>query len=375
MNNLIDTVDDFRFIGGLHTTARLLPICSGILRLIGTKQIPVELLKRLAIEWSTELERRDPHYSVRKGKLTDTKNNIARATSAFEHYFQLLQSYRLINRTGNIVSTTRTGSLLNLFSGEDSNTLHLNPKEKVFYVLYILNIDADALILSLSIIADYPEGVSQKKVLSLFKEFLLDRITGKRDYANTQATEKIREWYLKITRDWVKPEVYAEHLLVPRFEWMSDLGFVTISKQGSHTNYKLTTQGHEFYFALPIIEKYNLRDINESWYRGEIVTATSKLLSLSDNLSFHDLPEIEKNSKLGEQVEIAFRLIDTSGALRVSLFPAFLYIAINLLIDKKIVIEFSTFVDFLKTPLSYNSKKYGVKESGRVTESYLTIIF
>ena len=375
MNNLIDIVDDFRFVGGLHTTARLLPICSGILRLIGTKQIPIELLKRVTVEWSTKLEQYDSNYYLRKGKITDTKNNVTRATSAFEHYFQLLQAYRLIHRTGNIVSTTRTGSLLNLFSEETSQTLHLNTKEKVFYILYILNLDADALILSLSILANYPDGASQNKVLLHFKEFLLERITAKRDYANTQATEKIRDWYLKITRDWEKPEVYAEHLLVPRLEWMSDLGFVSISKQGSHTNYKLNTSGYEFYYALPVIEKYKLREINESWYQSEIVTAAAKLLSLHSIIRFQDLPEMEKNSLLGEKIEMAFHLIDTGGALRVSLFPAFLYIATNLLAEKNIIIEFSILVDFLKTPLRYNSKKYGVKESGRVTESYLTIIF
>lgn len=378
MNNPNIIVDDFRFIGGLHTTTRILPICSAILKIIGPKQLPLELLKKMAIEWSMQIEESDLSYSLRKGKLTDRnkKTKETKSTTSFEHYIHLLQSFGLLHRTGNIITTTRLGSILNLFSKETTSILALNDNERIFYILHIFNLDADALLLLLSILFKMEEGISQKNILVLFKEYMTERINVKRDYANTTATEKIRDWYLKITTGWEKPEIYAEHLLVPRLEWIAELGFVKITKSGSQTNYKLSQNGAKFYESIPILENSNVRDVNESWLRNNIVSTSVRVLpnkNQAEISSFPMLSEIGKAQVLGKQIEAAFKIIDTSGALRISLYPTFLYISTNLFVENKLILEFSVLADFLKNPISFNSKKYFIKESARITESYITI--
>jgi hypothetical protein len=378
-NNLLS--DDLRFIGRMHTTTRLLYVCTEIVKIIGTKELPVEIVKKLAIDWSIQMNSNNLEYSKRKGKLTSTIkiSNKVIITSAFEHYIQLLQSFGLITKTGNLLSITKIGSILNLYAKEPQSEYKLNQKQKAFYIIRLFTIDSDALILILNILNQKEEGLSQKYLLLNFKDSLLERLNFKIDSSNSQSNEgKFRDLYLKITGGWEKPEIYGEHLLVPRIEWMADLGLIEISKAGSRTVYKLTKIGSIFYNNLPKVGSSVIRDINENWLKSELIYASSLIVldETKDNLiKYRDMDLSYIKVIIGEQISNAFNFMDKGNVFRISLYPTFLFTVINIMVEKKIIVEYNDILAFLKATYTYNFRKFGVKESGRITESYISIIF
>lgn len=373
----ISIVDDFRFIGSLHTTARILPVCSLIIKIVNTTQLPLEIIKRRVIDWSIKIEGRDTSYSKRKGKLTvlDKKSNKLTSSSAFEHYIDLLISLGLLHKSGNIVTVTRIGTILNSLCNQSLETVELSPKEKLFYSNILFTLDGDALLMLMEMLNESDNGESQKSILINFKNSFSLRINAKQISANTQTLSKIREWYLKINQSWTKPEIYAEHLLVPRLEWLQELDIIFISKNGSKTMYVLNTKGKIFYESFPYLLDTKVRDLNVNWCERNFSNASANLLmSLNSKelIKFPILSESEKKSLIGELLIDAFKVIDTSGAQRISLYPAFLYITVNIAVDNDVILELADFIDFFKVPIFFNNKKYYINQSSRITESYIT---
>ena len=115
MQNDTKFVDGFRFVSNLNTTVRYLNIISQIIRFIGQKQLPKQILKSTLIEWSRQQEQESIAYKKHHGKITEN----GKPTSAFEHYLDFSSSLGLIIYHGDLLRLSRLGVLLNkLLEGE-----------------------------------------------------------------------------------------------------------------------------------------------------------------------------------------------------------------------------------------------------------------
>ena len=141
-------VDGFRFINNLNTTSRQLSICSEIVRQLGGKQLPKELLGKLLYGWSKKLEE-DVDYKSSRGKITQD----GKETSALKYYLDLSDSLGLITHLNSFYTNTRLSYILLHFINTDNDHFKfgkLSDSQKIFYLFQLFKIDGDGLIFILN---------------------------------------------------------------------------------------------------------------------------------------------------------------------------------------------------------------------------------
>src|ERR1700744_5717621 len=166
MSEVLDKIDQFRFISQTHTTVRQLIICSRIIKLIGNKHLPLDFLQLNLINWSEYQETHSIAYTKSRGKITDK----GKPTTSFRHYIKLVQELGLLANLNSILSLTRTASILISYIPEKVNfDFKLTQSEILFFCFFILKEDADAIITILQELKKVGDDkINQKDLLSRF---------------------------------------------------------------------------------------------------------------------------------------------------------------------------------------------------------------
>ncbi len=357
-------VDGFRFIGTLHTVARQLFICSKVLQTIGNRQLPKELLTELMIKWSKEEEFKNEVYKFSKGKLTENGEK----TTALKYYIDLCTSLKLVFNINNFYSCSRLSHILIHFLKKRNNENN-QLAEKLFFFFQIMIVDADGILYVTQQLSHQPK--TQIDLQRNFKDNFNERLIAKQAIANPIVRKEISEKYRVINFIWKKPEKYAEHLLIPRCEWLSSLGIMKIEKQGNFTQYSITEKGRLFLNQIPVISNSGIIDINEIWINRRLFFALGIIFENPDNKLFKDLNINEKEVLMGSSLENAINVIKTSNSFKFPLFDTALFVCIELFCHKNIVINISEVYELLEKGLTYQSRIYSLKLGGRINESYV----
>lgn len=360
-------IDSFRIIKSLHTTARQLFVCSGIIILIGKKQIPKDLLKKLAVNWSDEISKTNEIYIKRKGKLTEG----GKATTSFEHYIQLCESLNLIVSLNGTYSITRSSEIYLSLLDQNNINESFNFSQKAFFFHQLLTIDADGILLALQILTDIlPNGGSQKDLQNRFKNAFNERLITKQNGATDQTKSAISEQYRLLNFSWQKPEKYSEHLLIPRYEWLSELDLVTIERRGGATNYTLSNKGQIFLSELPSVDR--IKDINHSWLYQSLFGTLAKLYYTDSYRLYQMMGEEERFKLLGYSLRKFKGVVKLSTAFRYPLFDALFFVSISHF-SFGVITEFSNTLTELRKGFVFDGFRYDIFETGRSNESYVSI--
>lgn len=358
-------VDGFRFLSSLHTTARQLKICSQITyELNESKKIKKSLYDSL-INWSLEKEKNDNQYSISKGKLTEHE----KPTTAFTHYLDLSKSLGLINELNGVFSNNRLSYTLLYFLSKSKTGRDIEYAEMYFYLYIILMKDADGILLILTVLNK--GNINQKTLQNNFQEALNERLLAKRTLSNNYVKAVINEKYRAINYIWRKPGKYAEHLLVPRCEWLSQLELISIIKLKGSTLYSLTEKGALMLKSLPLISNTNLVDIDDKWMVDSVFTTIHDVFQKN---FFSETEHYNETfiSHLGKAIEKSTYIIKSSNLFRVPSFDCLLFTCLYMLVENNIVINFSDIINVLNNGLTHNGRVYLVKNAGRINESYIT---
>lgn len=369
MKNFV--VDNIRFIKSTHTLVRCLGILSKYVKTIGSNQFPKEILKQQLIHWSAELEDKSEKYKNHNGKLTDRK----KPTTAFNKYVDLLEGLGLVISFGHVLTNTRLGSLLSLFTkGKDDYDFPLNFQEKLFFLYLLMQKDADVIAVVLQTLNKAGGSVNQTYMQMHFETSIKDRLQKKEEFATIQAKQMIGEKLRVIQYEWTKPEVYSEHILAPRLEWLADLGIVEMRKQAGSTLYNISGKGGIFYKSLDDLPGYEMKDINEDWLIQKAFACFAVTLLDETTISYWSSVSLSERKRIMKNYLMqTYRLFSTGGAMRMALYPSMLYIAMKLLTEKGIVIEFKDIADELKETLTIDDKSFIIRPSARLTEGYISV--
>lgn len=367
--------DDFRFINSLNTTARRLSVCTQIVKIISRQQLPKEIVKNSLISWSNNKEITDSIYNNSKGKITEK----GKPTSSFDHYLNLCTELKLVSRFNQIYSSSKISSVLEYISTEEISFIHsksdLTDLEGLFYFLIILKEDADGVLLIFNILNSLDGIASQKELLAKFKENFNIRLIAKQSTTNVKLNNDINEKMRALNYSWQKAEIYAEHLIIPRCEWLSDIGLLKIHKSGSKTLYEFNESSKKLMALLPIIEGTNVYDINENWYYSKSAECfIESTLAVDDYKLFNDLIFSEKEKLIIEKIEEAKHVVQTSSTNRVPVFDTLLYIILKSLKSNNIITNFDELIILLRQGISFENKEYHIKEQARKNEGYISII-
>ncbi len=364
------TIDGFRFIENLQTTARQLIVCTEIAKQLNNRQLPKRILEEMLIKWSLNEEAINQEYKESKGKITKDGGK----TAALRYYFSLAESLGLIKGFNNVFIDTNISYTL-LYFIEEHKEHYVAKKlcENIFYLYQLLNNDADGILLCVDQIA-VDNARSQRELQSKFKETLNYRLVTKGDLASPHLKNSIVNKFRAVNYVWKKPEVYAEHIIAPRYEWLSTLGLVKINRGSKFTFYSLTEKGDKFRNACPKIgADILITDISEKWLSSSFFDIASLLYCEQEVVKFGLLPNNTKNQQLGASLERASKFVKSSISYRLPLINSYLFICMDLLVNQNIIINFNDIYESLNPAFTYNLKTYKPKISGRLNESYITI--
>ena len=369
MESNFEQIDEFSFIDNLQTTVRQLGVFSAIIVHLNNKQLPKKILEQLLIAWSAEEEERNLKYKNDKGKITE--NGLK--TAALGYYIQISTSLGFTTRFNNVYMNTKMSqTFLYFLLNKNDHSERLSVCEKIFYLYMLLENDADGMLLCLSqLINSSPK--KQSLLQTQFKEAMSARLLSKMEISPQTIKTKISVKYRAINFIWKKSKKYAEHIIAPRYEWLSNLELVEIKRDLKDTLYSLSEKGKTLYSLIPDFNAEGLKDINKKWINNSFFSVCNIIFNNDKSLIYSNLTIEKQNLEIGESLFNATKAVKSSLSFKLPVKETFLFIGLDLLINKNILINFIDIQNKLKNNFIYNSRRYLLKLAGRPNEGYITI--
>src|SRR3989304_5684892 len=357
-----------REITELNTQVRILSVISHLLRTLGRQSLPEEIIKRDLIEWSSTQESLDVDYCRRTGKLTNNR----KPTAAFRRYLTFAKALGLVENIGRAYRRSRLGTPLSaLLQSDDSNTVTLSDKEKIFYFLILLWRDADPILCLLDRISTEPSrGTRQLDLQREFQDLYQIRLKARIEHSSGERARQIMLTRLTaITSKWTNPEKYAEHIVPPRLEWLKDIGILRLDHERSKTCY-FSRDFLDLYRLLPKIAS-TVTYVTDEWIWGSFMGFLGRHLLSEPYRLGNGVPAVERKGYLASLLEQAFAVFTIHRVPRIPLTTSFIYIVIRLSVDHRVIVDFKRLQDYLANKYRLGDRRYQIRVSPRENESYL----
>lgn len=343
---------------------RYLPLLGQILRTIGNNTVSVILLEQKLQKWSCEKIKTSEFYKNHNGILTHKTNN--KPTTAFKFYIDFLRELKLIIKTNDFVRCSKYGFVFNALDSELGSNNDFPEFEKVFYLFYLFNNDADALLLILDYIEEQDNPIHQNIIAKNYNQLLKIRLEHK--YLKTNSPE-IRDKYLALIKPKKDSQTISKRIIPPRIEWFNDLGIIKETKKDT---FSLTKQGNEFYNAIPKhdIKLNKMSEINNEWINNNFFQSISHLFI---GKQFEKINEQKFNSLLGKYFLLSYEKLNTDSVARISTLPTLIFSCVMLFVKENCIADFNTLKNTLKTGIETNDKSFFLREAARINESYILL--
>lgn len=296
-------------------------------------QIPIS---RLNIRFEQLCQYFDDYRKIYK----NTKGNVIvtkKGTSA-EPYIELAQKIGLIIKGSNAYRLGKNGKtyivLAQHFTTSEKNPFNLNDFDKYYFGELLLREDYWFIYTILEQALVNPV-ISFKKLKYIFKDLLLHQIDVYINDANStknSCADKLQLVKRQISQ-WEKPEVYMEHILMPRLNWLYDLGYIELNNDLS---FGLTMTGERLLFHL------------SSWNDSSLtkICSSSAFLEKYYMKMINDIYELKQKdwcisnvTLIEKYLEKSFALFKTLAPNRITYSMFVSYLKYSLFILDKVVID------------------------------------
>ena len=297
-------------------------------------QIPISRLNNRFEQLCQQFEDYRKTYKNTKGNVIVTKKG-----SSAEPYIELAQKFGLIIKGANVYRLGKNGKsyiALNhhpAMLGKDPFTL--NDFDKYYFGELILREDCWFIYTILEQALVNPTA-SFKKLKYIFKDLLLHQIDVYIEDANAtrvSSTDKLQLVKRQISQ-WEKPEVYMEHILMPRLNWLYDLNYIELNNDLS---FCLTKTGERLLFHL---SSWNDSSLKKTCSSGAFLEKYyMKMINDIYGLERKDW-RMSNISLLEKYLEKGFSMFKTLAPNRItySMFVSYLKYSL-LIIDKEVIDE------------------------------------
>lgn len=197
-------------------------------------------------------------YKNQKGDVRVTKTG-----NSANPYIELAVNLGLVRKSTGVYEVGKVGKVYNILKDEidktDNNPFVLSKFDTTFFLELLLKEDYWFLYAILEQTAMNP-NIAYKTLKTEFKRILLGQIKhfieeAQRENSKQVLPLKIRE---RGINDWKKPEVYMEHILMPRLNWLYDMDFIELKNDLS---FQLTETGNRLLFNLAVWNDIALHQI------------------------------------------------------------------------------------------------------------------
>ena len=293
-------------------------------------------------------------YSNTKGEVVLTKTG-----ASAKPYMELAEHIGLIHHNNEICRIGKTGKVLsaiyNSIKYNSNNIFNLTLFDQIFFLENLLRNDYIHLYVIIELLF-----ISPKITFSTFKKEYQNKIL---EYVNDSIIQNSEHNSMKIVpikiikrriSEWKQTATYIEHIIMPRLNWMYDLGLITMQ----NSTYSLTNKGEKLYFHLSVWSDLIMRKIISPDY-------------FLDNFYMQIVNDIwELNNKIyderysyifKEYLDNSFELFKTLAPNRVTFSLMCNYTKYMLFLNNSIIIETELIKDiFLKS--SYPGYIYKYQE-------------
>ena len=212
-------------------------------------KIPISKINSKFEKYSQNYNQHLEAYKNKKGNVIVTKTGYSA-----KPYIELAVSLGLIRKSAGIYEVGKVGKVYNILKekigNQDINPFLFSEFDTTFFLELLLKEDYWFLYAILEQAAITP-NVSFKNLKKGFKQILLRQIKQFIDEAQIDNSKKVLPVKIVERRinDWKKPEIYMEHVLMPRLNWLYDMEFIEIKNDLS---FQLTETGNKLLFNLAI---------------------------------------------------------------------------------------------------------------------------
>lgn len=191
-------------------------------------------------KFTSEYEDELNNYKNNKGLIKITKSGISA-----KPYINLAKEFKLINLLNNIYSSGKTFKVYKVLKDEfnkQGQIFYFSKVDKLFFLETIIREDF-LYISSLLELIKMKKKIDYGQLVTIFQRFLLERL---REYLTNLRLEQHLKPYKKIKiieeriKKWKEADVYLEHILMPRLNWLYDLELLEMD---SNLNVWLTETG------------------------------------------------------------------------------------------------------------------------------------
>lgn len=192
-------------------------------------------------------------YKNKKGLVIETKTG-----NSAKPYIELAENLGLIHKTVTNYELGKMGKVyLSIKPIHDSNPFLLDDFDKAFFLEQILKNDYLYMYTIMELICR--ESVPSYNALKLtFQKHLLNRLLNLLSQDSKADSTKILK--LKVieqrVKAWDKPMTYLEHILMPRINWLYDLGLIEYEE---NNNFGFTASGKKCFLNLSVWNDLEMR--------------------------------------------------------------------------------------------------------------------
>ena len=304
-------------------------------------------------------------YDNTKGVINLTKSG----TSA-KPYVELAEDMGILNKVNNVYSAGKSAKVFQEIQSDlqikPSNQFKLLFFDRLFYLEKILEKDFLFIVVILELIF-IQKTCSYTELKGDFQSAVLKKINNY--FLNFGFSELARRKLVEIRNrisNWQKPEVYLEHVLMPRLNWMLDMEII----REENGNYILTEKGCLLFLNICCwydIENSFILDPKEYLDRF-IQHSFSNMENLELKMDESQLDQLKKEIEFC--LDRSFEKFKTLAPNRTTASQAILYSKYFIFLNMKIPVEFK----FIENYIIRNcKKKYIYKFQHQYGDGYIQL--
>lgn len=217
--------------------------------LVEQKGTPSSLIARRVEKYVQPFNQFLIDHKNTKGVVLETKTG-----NSSKPYIDLAESMGMIRKTANSYDLGKTGNvywhLKQEIDGKENNPFVLSDFDIAFFIEQLLKNDFMYMYVLLELICQLGNA-SYHSLKQVFQKRLLHRIHVVIEGAKEIDAQKALNLKMIERRimSWEKPMTYLEHILMPRINWLFDLGLIEYKSKDC---FSLTPQGDTLFFNLSI---------------------------------------------------------------------------------------------------------------------------
>jgi len=318
------------------------------------KQVPASVINKKFENYCSKYTELLEHNQFKKGLIKETKTGISA-----KPYMDTANDLGFLNKINNVYHTGKSFKVYQVIqheSTDSTNIFKLTTFDTVYFLECILKNDFFYFTNLLELIF-VKELVTYSDIISAFQQKLIDCLHEYRTQELIIARKAIREMEKIIHRikSWENPEVYLEHIIMPRLNWMLDLGIIT----ETNNEFQITEIGKKLFKHFCIWNDINTQKVisPDAFFNMFIIHLYDDCYNGSISTNPKDLNVITE--KMFGCINDSFKFFKTLAPNRVTASQAINYTKYKLYLD-----------DSIKTEYQFIFRKLFEKEQDRFIFKY-----